>query len=63
MIQGEEFEVEANVFDSTGTQVSSRNFIFSWELLSPTIVTAGKLDPLAGLTWKSAFAALRPTSR
>lgn len=44
MVEQEEFAVRAVVYDSKGREVFSPNFIFSWELLSPTIITEGRTD-------------------
>jgi len=55
MIQGEEFRVRAVVYDSRGNRVNNSNFVFSWELLSPTKITPGKNNPYEESTAQELF--------
>lgn len=55
MIEDAEFQVRAVVYDSTGREAPNKNYVFSWELLAPTIITNGQLNNITGLDWQSAF--------
>ena len=55
MVQGEFFKVRAVVLDDKNNPINSRHFVFSWKLLAPTIITAGRVDDIWG-NWKEEFA-------
>jgi hypothetical protein len=44
---GEKFVIYATVHDSSGARVESAGFVFTWKLLSPTLITktAGEAIP------------------
>lgn len=52
MIQGKQFILFATVANQQGVEVPSAGYHFTWELLSPTIITNGEEDPLEDLTWQ-----------
>ena len=60
LIKDTVFRVRAVVYDEHGREAPNKNYIFSWELLAPTIITAGELNELTGLTWQSAFSNIVP---
>lgn len=51
------FQVRATVYDPSGREVPNKNYIFSWELLSPTMMTESQREPIpSDATYSSQFA-------
>lgn len=53
MVDNEPFSIYATVADKFGNKVENQAYHFTWELLSPTIITTGQNDPTEGLTWQN----------
>lgn len=53
MVDNEPFSIYATVADKFGNKVENQAYHFTWELLSPTIITIGQNDPIEGLTWQN----------
>lgn len=57
MVDGEPFSIYATVADKFGNKVENQNYYFTWELLSPTIITKwpvpeGTEDSIDNKTWQ-----------
>ena len=64
MVDNEPFSIYATVADKFGNKVENQAYHFTWELLSPTIITKGKNDPIVPdedndltepLTWQNSI--------